>query len=478
MRGRAALVVWAALIFACAAPQRPIQAPPPPPPAALKLPEITRFRLANGLEVIAVPRHELPLASFGVAVKAGGYDEQRGTLGVAAFTAEMLRRGTATRTADEIADAIDRAGGRLETSGGDEASTVSCSVLSRDTALCLDLIADLLQHPTFPEAEMAEVRDQMLGAIRRRYDEPGALAQAHFDHLVFGDQHPDGWIPMPEDVERLRRADLVRFWQAHYRPNRSLLVVAGDVDPARLQAEVERRLAAWPSGDAPARPAFSVPERHGTRVLLVDKEDLTQASLVFGHAGIRHGDPDWYAATMVNYVLGGSDFSSRLMTEVRARRGLTYGIRSSFGASLYTGAFRVTAATRNETVGAALEASIQEVRKMAAAGPGAEELAKARGFYAGSHPFSLQSASELADGIVTAELHGLGIDYVRDLVLRLAAVDVEQARATARARLHPDDLVVVVVGRASVVAPQLQAAGYRFDRIGYRDPISAPPRPR
>jgi len=245
------------------------------------------------------------------------------------------------------------------------------------------------------------------------------------------------------------------------------------VDVGGLRAEVERRFGRWAAGDVPARPQLRVPEHRGTFVRLVDKDDLTQASLVFGHAGIRHADPIWYAASMVNYALGGSDFASRLMIEVRANRGLTYGISSSFGASLYQGAFRVTAATRNESVVAALGVSIDEIRKMAAEGPTSDELAKARGFYAGSYPFSLQSASEIAGSIVMAELHGLGIDYVRDFSLRMAAVDLAQARGAARSLLHPDDMMVVIVGQASAIAPQLEAAHMKFERVGYRDPITA-----
>jgi zinc protease len=449
-----------------------IQPPPPPAPKELALPAIERWKLRNGLDVIVVPRSELPVATFGVAIKAGAYDEQRSSMGLASFTAEMLRKGTASRSADDIAEAIDSVGGSLETGAGSESSRVDCTVLAKDSALCLDLIADLLLHPTFPEDEMGEIRDQMLGGIRQRYDDPGSLAQAHFENLVFGDQHPDGWALMPDDVQRIKRADLQRFWKTYYRPGNALLVAAGDVDARKLRAELDKRLARWPAGGVPARPAFVLPERKGTRFLLVDKPDLTQATLAFGHRGIRHADPAWYDVTMMNYVLGGSDFSSRLMIEVRAKRGLTYNIRSSFGASLSQGVFEVTAATRNEMAWPALLASVEEIRKMKASGPTEEELAKARGFFAGSHPFQLQSAASVASNILGAELHGLGVAYVKQLAVRLARVDVARARAAAEEYLHPEDQVVVIVGQGTVVGPQLEKAKMKFERINYRDPIS------
>jgi zinc protease len=245
------------------------------------------------------------------------------------------------------------------------------------------------------------------------------------------------------------------------------------VDAKRLRAELERRLGGWRAAPVPARPTFQVPAGKGTRLLLVDKEDLTQSTVVFGHPGISHRDPDWYSVTVMNYVLGGSDFSSRLMIEVRARRGLTYGIGSSFGASLYQGAFRVSAATRNESVWDAFSASVAEVRKMKAGGPTAEEVTKAHGYYAGSYPFQQQSAEGVAASIARAELHGLGVDYVEALAVRLGAVEVGQARGAAAQHLRPDDLSVVIVGSAAAVAPQLERAGVSFERIGYRDPISA-----
>jgi zinc protease len=451
-----------------------IHPPPPPQPRPLELPQVERWKLRNGLEVIALPRNELPVISFGVAIKAGGYDEGKQGLGVASFTAEMLRKGTKRSTADQISALIDGVGGSFEASAADEHSGVSCTVLAKDRAVCFRLLAETLLTPLFPEVEMGEVRDRMMGGINQRYDDPGALANAHFDAALFGDEHPDGRVVMPDDVRRITRADLVKFWKTYYRSNNSLLVIAGDVGPlARLRADIDKAFGGWTPGTIPPRPSFQIPPHQGVRTLLVDKEDLTQTTLVFGHAGIRHADPAWYSVTVMNYVLGGSDFSSRMMMEVRSKRGLTYGISSSFGDPLYQGAFEVSAATKNESAWDAFAASVAEIRKMKAEGPTAEEVAKAHGYYAGSYPFQLQSAPSVAGGIVAAELHGLGVDYVKDLAVRLGGVDVAAARTAAATYLHPDDLTVVIVGRGQDVAPQLDKAGVKYERISYREPFSA-----
>jgi zinc protease len=457
-----------------------IRPPAPPPAVELTLPRVDRWKLKNGLDVVAVPRRGLPIVSFSIAIKAGGYDEQKNrTQGVADFVAAMLRKGTRKRGAEAIADAVDGVGGGLDAAAAMEHSTATCSVLAKDAALCLDLLAEMLLTPTFPEGEMAEIRDQILASLAARTDDPHQLAAEHFDNLFFGEGHPDGWVLSDEHVRAITRDTLVAFWKDYYRPNNAMLAVAGDFDVGTIKAQIGRAFGSWRSAPIPIRPDVQIPRVKGTRVVLVDKPDLTQATLMFGHRGIRHGDSDWYATTLVNYVLGGSDFSSRLMTEVRSKRGLTYGIGSSFGATLYEGAFRISAATRNETAWDALSVTVDEVRKMKNLGPSADELAKAKGYYAGSVPFELESAAGIARGIVAAELHGLGIAYVRRLPLRLAGVDEGAARAAAQSHLDPDDMVIVVVGRASIIEAHLRESSgglipaITVERIDYRAPISA-----
>jgi zinc protease len=450
-----------------------IQAPPPPKPEELALARVERFSLKNGLEVIVVPRKELPLVSFSLSVEAGGYDESRDAVGVSDFVAAMLRRGTKTRSADDISRAIDFVGGSLDARASNEGTTASCAALSKDAPLCMDLLADIVLRPSFPEDEMGEVRDQMLAAVAARFDNPHELAMAHFADLLFGDKNPEGWVLTAEDVKKVTRAHLETFWRTFYRPNRAILAVAGDVDVARLRATIDKTFGGWARGNLPARPGWTVPPVTATRILLVDRSDLTQATMVLGHQGIKHVDPRWYAATLNNYVLGGSDFSSRLMIEVRSKRGLTYGIGSSFGASLYQGAFRVSASTKNETTWEALLATVNEIRKMHADGPTTVELDKAKGYYAGSYPFKLQTAGGVASALVSAEQHGLHAAYVRELPVRLAAVDQPQAKTVAGEILHPNTLLVVIVGKGAVIEPQLKDKGIAYERIGFKAPINS-----
>jgi zinc protease len=453
-----------------------IQAPPPPKATSIALPDVQRWTLKNGLQVVVVARKELPVVSFGVAIKAGAYDEDKAeTLGVADFTAEMLRKGTEgkkKRDADAISKAIDFVGANLDAGSGLETTSAACSALSKDTGLCLELLSDILLHPSFPEKEMAEVRDEMVASLAARYDSPYQLASEHFDNLLFGEKNPRGWVLMPEDVQKITREKLVAFWKTYYRPGNAVLAIAGDVDVAKLKPQVEKAFGGWAKGASPERPAFKMAALKATRILVVDRPDLTQATILLGHRGLKHADPMWFPATLMNYVLGGSDFSSRLMTEVRAKRGLTYGISSSYGATLYDGAFLVSASVKNENVWQALVATVGQIRKMKNEGPTEAELAKGRGYYAGSYPFELQTGAGIANAIVGAQMHGLDIDYVKDFAVRMAAVDEHQAKEAAGTLLDPDNLLVIVVGNGNVVEPQLTPTGLRVERINFKDPIS------
>jgi zinc protease len=319
---------------------------------------------------------------------------------------------------------------------------------------------------------MAEVRDEMLASLAARYDSPYQLASEHFDNLLFGEKNPRGWVLMPEDVQKITRDKLVTFWKTFYRPGNALLAIAGDLDPAKLKPQVEKAFGGWAKGPSPARPPFKMAALKATRILIVDRPDLTQATILLGHRGLRHADPMWFPATLMNYVLGGSDFSSRLMTEVRAKRGLTYGISSSYGATLYDGAFQVSASTKNENVWQALVATVGQLRKMKNDGPSEAELAKGRGYYAGSYPFELQTGAGIANAIVGAEMHGLDMGYVKDFAVRMAAVDEQLAKEAAGTLLDPDNLLVIVVGKGDAIEPQLTPTGLRVERINFKDPIS------
>jgi zinc protease len=422
-------------------------------------------------------RHDLPLVHVTLSVPLGGYDERRAELGFATLTAAMLTKGTTRHSGDALAALIESRGGELAAGAEEDTTHVTCQGLARDLSVCFELIADVITHPTFPATELGPVKDQIIAALEQRRDQPGDLADDHFESLVYGDDHPDGWVLTPADVSRIKRSDLAAFWK-RATPEGATLAVTGDVEAEKVQRLAEAAFGNWRGPHPKPRPHFVMRAAQPTHVWLVDKPELSQATFVLGHASLSKRDPDLYAFELVNDALGGSDFSSRLMQEVRVRRALTYGIGSDIGAGLYDGAFRVTASSKNETVVEALRETIAQLSLMKAQGPTALELAHAQSYWAGSYPFSLENPEALLDALLRAARHGLDDAFVQELAVRLARVTPAEAAAVARRRLDPEHLVIVIVGKADVVRPALVAAALPFTERSARDPISAVARPR
>jgi predicted Zn-dependent peptidase len=390
------------------------------------VPPVQRFTLKNGLQVIVVPRKELPVVSFGIAVQAGGYDEARHA-GRLRLRRPRCSARAKTRSADESRTRSISSAARWTRRRPTRARTRLLGAVEGREAVPRSAVGHPAA-PLVPESEMGEVRDEMLRRSRRLFDNPARARERALREPAVRREAPRRLGLTADDVRKItargwRRLEDVLPAEPRHLPSPATSTRRSCAPPSR------RRSAAGDARRFPPRPAWTIPKIPGTRILLVDRPDSTQATFVLGHQGIKHADPRWYAATLLNYVLGGSDFASRLMIEVRAKRGLTYGIGSSFGSTLYQSAFRVAGATKSESTWDALLASVNEIRRMKAEGPTVLELDKAKGYYAGSYPFKLQTAAGVAQALVAAELHGLGAGYVRELPLRLAAVDQAAAKA-------------------------------------------------
>ena len=277
--------------------------------------------------------------------------------------------------------AIDFVGGSLDAQATNEATNAGCSSLSKDAKLCLDLLSDILLHPSFPESEMGEVRDEMLAAIAARFDNPHALANAHFENQLFGEKHPDGWMLAAEDVRKITRESLEEFWKTFYRPNRAILAVAGDVDAgeaARRHREGVRRLGAWQG--AGARPTWYDPQIAATRILLVDRPDSTQATIVLGHAGdqarrsaLVRRDADELRAGRVRLLVAPDDRGARQAGPHLRHRFIVRRARCTRGPSASP------ARRRTRRTWEALLASVNEIRRMKAEGPTAGGAGQGQG---------------------------------------------------------------------------------------------------
>ncbi len=496
------VISLSALVISCGPPPKPVAPPPASQPAsqpakvadkdfwkgrtdliappkikkvgALTLPALSRFTLKNGLHVVLLKDPSLPLVSVKLKVIAGSIDDPADRVGLADFTAGMLRHGVRGKSADAISEEVDMAGVSLGAGAGYELTSAGCSGRTRATGLCLKMVADLVLRPTFPKKEMTQIRDQLLGQVKSSRDNPGNLAKQHFYNGLYGDDHPGGRPLTVKSVKAITRGDLVKFHRRHFVPGAAVLGVSGAIDPAKLEKQIRKAFGAWKKRPVALRNVLKVADpAPGFRVLLVDKPDLTQSFFTLGHAGIHRDHPERDAVSTMNYTLGGGGFSSRLMKVVRSEGGKTYGIRSSFSMSDHDGCFSVSSFTRNAEIVATLDLVRKELARFTTEPPSAAEAQAAKGKIAGGYAIRFQTSSSLLSSLLTVHLRKQPVTRLTQFPVRVFALSGEALARAAKAHVRPGRLLAVVVGKAKVVAPLLKAAKIPFTTVDYMDPISA-----
>ncbi len=454
-----------------------IQAPPAAKPGPVHLPAVVRATLNNGLKIRVIADRTWPLINLHLVLPGSTLDETRKLRSLASFVAQMLTKGTKRLSADQIAEAIDTAGGSLRTWADQDGTHVTCQVLSKELQTCLNLMSEMVVKPTFPQKEMASVRDQLITSVKQVRDDDRALAEEHFQNVLWGEKHVRGWPVTVQTVSAIKRKDLIDWQTTHFAPNGSILAVAGDVNAAAVQRQLKQAFQEWKPKKLPKHKTYTEPILHGVNIRLVDKPDQTQSRIIIGHLGIFHADPDFLASSLMNYTLGGGLFSSRLMKVIRSEGGKTYGASSRFEAEANRGTFEIHTFTRNAETLPTVRLVLDELKKMRLSGPTAEELADAQANMAGKYPLQFETAESVAAAFLEAELHGLTEAFVRDYPVAIAAVGLEQGIAAAKNRLSDENLCMVIVGRAEEVEPQLQSAGMTYEKVGYLEPTSPADRP-
>lgn len=405
-----------------------------------------RFVSPNGLTVLVLEQHSLPIVQVHALVKAGSAQDAKDKAGLANLVASLLDEGTQTRTAHQIAEQIEFVGGTLAVRTAEDFTTASARVLKKDTELGFELLADILLRPTFPEQELERVRRQTLGEILSEEDAPDAVADKAFQQLVFGG-HPYSW-PVngtQETVKRISRADIQAFFSSHYLPNQTTLTIVGDITVEKARTLVTRHFGAWQAGTPPTPPTGTPSSLDKPVVRLIEK-DLTQATIMLGHVGISRKNPDFYAITVMNYILGAGGFSSRLMDSIRDNQGLAYGVGSAFEANLMPGSFRISLQTRNETANQAIAGVLAEMKGIREAPVTDQELADAKAYLIGSFPLRLDTTGKLAEVLSLVEFYGLGLDYFTEYPRSIERVTNEDVLRVAKQYLHPDRYALVLVG--------------------------------
>jgi len=441
-------------------------------PAKVDLPGIDTFKLANGLQVFVVKSERLPVISLQLAVKAGRMDEPRARLGVSEAAADMLVKGTKKHDAVALAKAIDFVGGTIAADSTFEATLVSCSVLARNVNVCMDLVPEMITQSTFPDAELSKVKDLMLGTVRQHKDDAGTLASEHVQNLLWGNDHVRGWINSEQSVAALTRDDIVAWHKTWFVPNNSLLVVTGDVDSKAIKGQLERAFGGWAKGPVPPTPTYKEPGLSGSRIRLVDKPGQTQTHIRIAQFGIKHEDPRFFDTLVWNYALGGGAFSSRLMKVVRVEGGKAYGASSSFDRNIDRGSWVAQTFTRNSEALATTKLMLGEIAKMQKDGPTQAEVDAAIANIAGGWGMRFQSAADIGSALVGAELHGFGVEYLQNYALAVGKVDDDSAKKAAAQILDSKNYVIVMVGDAKDLEPQLQKAGWHYEKVSAAAPVT------
>ncbi|MGH7256713.1 MAG: M16 family metallopeptidase, partial [Nitrospirales bacterium] len=322
----------------------------------------------------------------------------------------------------------------------------SARVLTKDQDLGFDLLADILRRPAFPEAELERVRNLVLGQILSEQENPDRVASKAFHQLVFPN-HPYRWPVNGTEttLPGITRADVQGFHGREYLPNQTILAIVGDLTVEQARAQVRKFFGDWPRGDAPPRKTPAPNGLDRTVTQFIDR-GLTQATIMLGHVGVRRGDPDYYAVSVMNYILGSGGFASRLMDTIRDKQGLAYGVFSSFEANLMPGAFVVSLQTRNETANQALRAVLAELEGMQQRPITDRELADAKAYLMGSFPLRLDTTQKLAEILTLVEFFDLGLEYFTNYPKWIEKVTKEDVLLAARTYLHPDRYALVVVG--------------------------------
>lgn len=432
----------------------------PPAPGPLRpfhFPGVRRRTLDNGLEVIVAENHAFPIATLDLVLPSGGLAEPEERAGVASLTAGLLESGAGDRDAAQVAEAVDQLGLALESGISWDTTLAGFTSLTSRLEAGMSILADLAMRPSFPPHEVERIRDERLAALVQRRADPSGLADELITHYCFPPGHPFGRrLGGPEaTLATLSRADVADFHAAHYRPGGAWLCAAGDVTLDGVAALAERYFSGW-TGAAPPPKEPETPVRfEATTIILADRPGSVQSEVRVGHVGIARTAEDFFAATVMNAILGGL-FSSRLNLNLRERLGYTYGASSSFAMRRLPGTFTISSAVQSEGTAHSVSEMLRDMRALQEELVPEAELADARSYLAGVFPLSLQTTDGLAGKLSTLALYGLPDDYYDTHRDRLMAVTAEDVREAARRRLMPDRAAVVVVGDAKQLLDGLE----------------------
>ena len=412
-----------------------------------------RSVLNNGMVLLTSEQRALPMVALEILIDAGSRHEAAQQAGLANLTSKLLIYGTKKRSALQISETLDFIGASLSTGASENVASVSLTILKKDLAVGLELLAEILTASTFPQDEIDRQKQAISAGIRAQEEDPGSVAGRAFAAALFP-QSPYGRPVEGSEasVKSLQAQSLKDFFTRYYRPNRSIMAVVGDVSETEITQALNQAFRGWTKGVAGGAP--SAPSQVGAAQTLRINKDLTQANIILGHAGVPRGHADYYAIQVMNYILGGGGFSSRAMDSIRNERGLAYSVYSLFGAEKSHGSFQFVMQSKNESAEEAIRIAREEIRKIREQPVSEQELNDAKEYLAGSFALRFDTNRKVAGFLTQVEYFGLGLDFAdryTDLIRKVSREDVQRV---AKQFLQPEKIITVIVGNQKKITPK------------------------
>jgi predicted Zn-dependent peptidase len=431
------------------------------PPLQYSLPKPERITLPNGVVVYLLEDHDLPLVDVEVRLRGGRLYEPAQKAGLSTVFMRAWRNGgTFARSPEAFHTALEDMAAILDIADEGDTLGITLSTLARDWRQGLSLLAEMLRSPAFREEQVHLAKARTIEEIRRRRDDIAGIASREFAGMVYGVDHPLGRLPTVQTVQKVTRRDLLEWHRQFVTPRNLWIAVTGDIDRHAVVEEIRRLFGNW-SGSRPALPPVPLPKERNAVIGFIAKQ-AEQAHVRVGHLGVPRGIADRAALDVLNYILGGS-FTSRLTQEIRDRRGLAYAVWSSFAPDNPRGLFVMGCQTKSESAEEVIQQMKEQARRLTEQPPDEEELQRARESLVNSFVFRFPTASDAVSAQMLLEIHGLPRDTYDTYIARVQAVTAQDVLAAARRYIHPDRLIVLVVGdgkrlaRLSAQAKRLQA---------------------
>ena len=469
-------LVCLSVVLEAQAPDRS-RPPQPGPPPTLRLPAIQKLALSNRLPVWIVERHQVPVVHVNLIVLSGTGDDPAGKFGIASLTASLLTEGAGSRSALEVADAVDFLGADLDASSSSDASAIRLNVPVARLGDALAIMSDVVMRPTFPQDELNRQKAERLTNIIQARDDPASVGQLGFARVVYGTSHRYGTAQagLAQTIQGFTVDDVRSFYRAAYQPGNAALLVVGDVTPDRVMPMLETNFGKWQGASSPAqRVTHNTPPLPAARqVYIVDKPGAPQSQVRIGWAGVARSTPDYFPITVMNTVLGGA-FSSRLNLNLREKHGYTYGAQSQFDMRLGAGPFVAFAGIQTDKTADALKEFFNELNGIRQPVP-ADELTRAKHYVSLRFPLGFETTGDIALRLEQAIVFHLPDDYFSTYVQKIEAVTAAEVQRVAQKYIVPDKFAVVIAGDRAAIEPSVRALNLGPIKIMTVDDVFGPP---